>query len=408
MKKLLVAVVVLGLAVSGFAQWSQNTTGTGANLNDVLFSDAQNGIIVGNGGYIFQSADGGQSWVEVSNPAKDADNSIVGLDMLDGQSGMGACNGGIIITTSDGGGTWTEIATGSDNDLIDVAVVDAQVAYAAGGSGTILKTTDGGATWTPQESKINGDVRTISFYDADYGIAGGKNAYVSITSDGGANWDTVQVADYSESTFRGIHLFDAQNAIAVGDGGIMKTMDSGATWERVDEPSGKKLTNIYFHDALNGVIVGQNGTVLTTTDGGATWVDEDDGDTGTKFQNAYMFDATTIIVVGKGDVILQKGTPMSAVAENSTNAPARFELGQNYPNPFNPTTTIPFSLEQAGTVSLKIYDVTGRQVTELINENFAAGSHLVQFDASELGSGIYIYQIQSGKSIAQKKLLLVK
>ena len=347
MKKLLFAVVVLAFAANVFAQWTQSTTGSGANLNDVWFGDAQNGFIVGNGGYILKTTDGGQSWSDpLDNPAKTADENIVGLDMLDDQNGMAACNGAIIIMTTDGGETWTQLTSGTESSLIDVDVVDAQVAYVAGESGTILKTTDGGANWTPQDSKMSGDIRTIKFADADHGIAGGKNAYVSITSDGGATWDTVQVADYAEKTFRGIHIFDTQNAIAVGDGGAMKTADGGATWETVTVPTSQKLTNICFFDALFGVIVGQKGTVLTTTDGGATWTEEDDGDTGSKLQNAYMFDANTIIVVGKGDVILQKGSPASAVAQNSTNAPARFELGQNYPNPFNPTTMIPFTLEQ--------------------------------------------------------------
>jgi hypothetical protein len=85
-----------------------------------------------------------------------------------------------------------------------------------------------------------------------------------------------------------------------------------------------------------------------------------------------------------------------------------YMLAQNYPNPFNPTTKITFSLEKAGNVSLKVFDVLGREVATLINGMKEAGKHTVSFDASKLASGLYIYRIESGSFVDVKKMMLVR
>ncbi len=88
--------------------------------------------------------------------------------------------------------------------------------------------------------------------------------------------------------------------------------------------------------------------------------------------------------------------------------PEVFELSQNYPNPFNPSTVIKFSLPQKSDVTLKVFDVLGREVATLINEVKDAGAYEVNFDASQLASGIYIYQIKAGNFVSSKKMMLLK
>jgi hypothetical protein len=89
-------------------------------------------------------------------------------------------------------------------------------------------------------------------------------------------------------------------------------------------------------------------------------------------------------------------------------APENYQLMQNYPNPFNPTTDIQFSLPKAGNTTLKVYDLLGQEVASLINENLAPGSYKVQFNASRLASGTYIYRITSGSTTITKKMMLLK
>ncbi len=90
------------------------------------------------------------------------------------------------------------------------------------------------------------------------------------------------------------------------------------------------------------------------------------------------------------------------------NLPARYALGQNYPNPFNPTTRIPYSVQSKGRIILTVYDLTGKKVQTLVNEEKAAGNYEVTFNAENLAGGIYIVQMRSNTYSASRKLILVK
>ncbi len=104
--------------------------------------------------------------------------------------------------------------------------------------------------------------------------------------------------------------------------------------------------------------------------------------------------------------------PPSNIAGEENNLPSQFKLSQNYPNPFNPNTTIEFQIPESGLVSLKVYDLLGREVKSLIDEYKQAGSYKVNFNASSinggLSSGTYFYQLKSGSFVQTKKLMLVK
>ena len=94
--------------------------------------------------------------------------------------------------------------------------------------------------------------------------------------------------------------------------------------------------------------------------------------------------------------------------EDLDEIPTEFSLSQNYPNPFNPTTTIRFSMPEAANVVLKVYNVLGQEVATLLNNDLSAGYHEIQFDASNLNSGMYIYKIQAGSFVSIKKMMLTK
>lgn len=98
----------------------------------------------------------------------------------------------------------------------------------------------------------------------------------------------------------------------------------------------------------------------------------------------------------------------TAVSSKPDVVPTDFAISQNYPNPFNPITTINFSLEKAGHVTLKVYDVIGREVATLVNGYKEAKGHKVEFNASELASGTYIYTIQVGDQKISRKMVLMK
>ena len=88
--------------------------------------------------------------------------------------------------------------------------------------------------------------------------------------------------------------------------------------------------------------------------------------------------------------------------------PSTFSFNQNYPNPFNPVTTINYQIPNDGFVTLKVFDILGKEIANLVNHNKEAGYYTVAFDASKLPSGVYIYILQSGEFVSSKKMLLIK
>ena len=88
--------------------------------------------------------------------------------------------------------------------------------------------------------------------------------------------------------------------------------------------------------------------------------------------------------------------------------PLKFRLDQNYPNPFNPRTTIQFAIPTALEVRITVYDLVGRRIAVLTEDTFTAGTYKVIFDAGNLPSGVYLYQIKAGQFIQTKRLLLLK
>jgi hypothetical protein len=100
-------------------------------------------------------------------------------------------------------------------------------------------------------------------------------------------------------------------------------------------------------------------------------------------------------------------TPAVSVDENK-NVVKEFKLDQNYPNPFNPSTSIKFQIPSSGFVSLKVYDLLGREVSTLISEYKSAGNYEIEFSASELTSGIYVYQLRADNFIQTRKMILLR
>jgi hypothetical protein len=103
-----------------------------------------------------------------------------------------------------------------------------------------------------------------------------------------------------------------------------------------------------------------------------------------------------------------KTATVASVDDRGTDKPGSFSLHQNYPNPFNPTTTISYRIGDRAPVVLKVFDVLGREVATLVNETQEPGEHAVAFDAGDLSSGVYYYQLRAGMLMQSRKMLVVR
>jgi hypothetical protein len=131
-----------------------------------------------------------------------------------------------------------------------------------------------------------------------------------------------------------------------------------------------------------------------------TGLGDDDG-TGYRGFNRVLFNMVKWVLENQGIITNVNPGMVSTIADI-------YELSQNYPNPFNPATTINFSIPKSGLVTLKIYDMLGKEVATLVNELRNAGSHSIDFNASALSSGTYFYRIESGNFRDVKKMMLIK
>ena len=188
---------------------------------------------------------------------------------------------------------------------------------------------------------------------------------------------------------------------ANGEGYLMDMDDEGnvhIAWS--DNRDGND--EIYYTKIDNNGNTLVDDTRLTFDDADSWWprisVDENDGIHITWDDNRN----------GNREIYYIKGDIITAVDENPILYPAEYKLMQNYPNPFNPTTTIHYVIGRMQPVSLKIYDISGKEVAILVNEEKPAGAYTVKFDVSKLSSGIYFYQLKAGDFTQTKKMILMR
>lgn len=153
-----------------------------------------------------------------------------------------------------------------------------------------------------------------------------------------------------------------------------------------------------------------NSKVYTQTDAPSTWYRLLNGvglvENYYKIGDEYYKEE--LVAAKIGTTIYGDATLFVGVEESETTIPTEYNLSQNYPNPFNPSTTINFSIKEAGLVTLKVYDMLGREVSNIVNENLSEGIYNKVFNASGLSSGIYFYSLKAGKFSETKKMLLLK
>jgi len=227
-------------------------------------------------------------------------------------------------------------------------------------------------------------------------FAGGSGVYLSTNS--GTIWTMAGLSNLYVTS-----LAVSCTNIFAGGSGVYLSTNSGTTWTTTG------LTNQYITSlAASGtnIFAGGNGVFLSTNSG-TTW-------TSAGLTNQYItslaVSSTNIFAATYGNnVWMRPLSEMVTVFEVSkNNLPTDYVLKQNYPNPFNPSTMIEFSIKNNSWAKLIVYDMLGREVTTLVNENKSAGTYKVKFDASHLSSGVYLYKLETNGFTQSKKMLLLK
>jgi photosystem II stability/assembly factor-like uncharacterized protein len=249
--------------------WTKQDSGTTRFLKDLSFVDDTRGWVVGQGGIILHTSNGGSVWSQQSSGVT---TDLEGVHCIDSLRCWAVGDSGTILETGDGGQHWSKLTSGTTSDLDGVQFVTAQIGWAVGNGGTIRKTLDGGAHWDSQTSGTSFWLWGIHFLDQNRGwVSGGSGSGVILrTSDGGATWTPAATSNEIADVF----FVDTLEGWAVTNAAtkILHSLDGGVSWSAVTPPSAVGwLTSLHFVASQEGWVAGAGGVILHTVDGGAHW-----------------------------------------------------------------------------------------------------------------------------------------
>lgn len=367
--------------------------------------------------------------------------------------------GGEIIRTTNGGTIWQRVLLDSNLRVRSFYFVDQNTGYAIGGtyisSGKLIKTTNGGLNWftvidngpplfykyfynmyfanvntgfiSNQDGvykTINGGInwesclnvfdyngnylsyRKLYFFDENKGVYLSDSGKVYKTINSGINW-SVNYID-TGITYRDITFLDNNTGYAVGlFGKMIKTTNQGDSWQTISIGYNESFYSIRFVNSLTGYLTKDYG-VLKTSDGGITWSQVLSQINDSLFSNFFINSEIGYVAGTKGRVFKTTTGGVLGINIISGEVPREFSLDQNYPNPFNPSTNIKFAIPKAVYVRLAVYDMLGREVESLVNEQLTPGTFEVNWNAAKFSSGIYMYRLVTNDFQMVKKMSLIK
>jgi photosystem II stability/assembly factor-like uncharacterized protein len=407
--------------------WLTLNSPTNVNLSSCSFADSLRGWVAGDSGKIVHTDDGGQNWTYQYSSV--GDENIVSIFFLNERLGWGVSwditfdtnsYGSNILSTTNGGTNWQHIRYPVEDIFINcVTFVDSLTGYLVGYPGIFVKTTNGGLNWMQVEidsSFFAGfPPNKIEFYNPQYGFAcGGVMDLAGViwrTTDFGESWSAMGIGP--EPLF-GIEIFNTQNALCVGGDleygpSTSSTTNGGNNWSYNTFGFFGIAFSVSFRTRAEGwAPLGFSQQWMYTIDSGRIWRDFDTPDS-SRIYDVQFTDIRNGFAVGDNGVILKYNSTIINVPNKNQNIiPTENILYQNYPNPFNPNSKINFQISKLNHVKLVVYDVLGREIITLINEQLEPGIHEVGFDGTDLSGGLYFYTLIAGDFFETKKMVLIK
>ena len=386
----------------------------GVTLHNVYFYDQYFGWAVGSSGIFLRTVNGGATWQEDFLSA-DWSWSVEFVNPNLGWVGVGSA--GYIRKTTDGGYSWQYKSVPSYSRMMDIDFINNNLGWAVGQYGHILKTTDGGEIWSHQISGVSQELNDVEFKNENEGWAVGLGGVILHTTNGGANW--FLQSSNTNYDFHGVSFYNQNIGWVAGDIGLVLSTENGG-----GPPLPVELVS-FIADYTSGNV---NLSWITATELNNSGFDverkTETGDwnkitfiqgNGTTTETKHYFFSDDVKDLNSSKLFYRlkqidfDGTfKYSNEIEVNINLPTRFQLEQNYPNPFNPVTVIKYQLPNKSLVTLKVFDILGKEVESLVDEEKDAGYYQLSFNASSLSSGIYLYTLQTGSNIATKKMILLK
>lgn len=434
MKKIYKASLILFLLIITNISFSQNywpsvTSPTTKGLNKCFFTDVLNGWAAGDTGTIIHTSNGGISWyIQDSNSLY----NIKDLFFVNNSIGWAIANDQLsiktyLIKTINGGVNWnSSVFFDSSKAFFSIYFLDSLNGFIGGWNASMYRTTNGGLTWT-KATIDTGDFTAYGIYKFAFhnssaiGLTSGGNrdagGIICKTTDSGLNWNCAKI---SPVTLFDLKYVDANKIVATGgefdiSTGLVRSFDSGTSW-LID------TTFRYFGTAMS--LAYRTRTEVWIPSGPSWLVSYDSASMGSwrEIPSPYLqmiincalfIDSLHGWAVGNAGGIYKFDTSLIGINSSNSSVPFVFHLYQNYPNPFNPKTKIKFDIPSNGrretsNVKISIYDILGREIVTLVNQNLKPGSYEIEWDANNFPSGIYFYALMTNNFTETKKMVLIK
>lgn len=383
-----------------FSQWLQVSDGIGTSQLVNAFTVSGANILAGTYTGVYISTNNGNSWTQTNLNNKGVLSFTLTADYI-----FAGTNISGVYLSSNNGISW--IQTALDTHFVySVAAIGSNVFAGTNGSGIYLSTNNG-TTWT-QTSLKNKEIRCLAV-SVNY-ILAGANDGVYFSTNNGTNWIQSSLNNrriYSLTVNENNVFAGAFDLLNTNDRGVYRSTNNGANWMLIGINT-ISIRSLAIDD--NNLFAGtENNGVYLTKNYGVNWFNRNQG-----FCNILSVSSLLIynnyIFAGTWGYSVWRRLLSETLSENSisTIIPLNCSLSQNYPNPFNPVTRIDFDIPKKGFVSLRVYNVLGREVQTLVNEEKQAGSYSVDFDGSELTSGVYFYKLEVDGFTDVKRMMLIK
>ena len=404
--------------------WYQQTLPVSDQINDIFFldslkgwavTDSQNGTT--DSSYIMRTTNGGNNWeidyrTFVQFTAIQFANSEVGY-------ACGISSGPELFKSTNGGVNWNVLNVLTFTWKSDLSFINKDTGWVCSSDaidGGVFRTNDGGQSWQQQLNLGIGNPLKIFFVNKDTGWFSNDFEQLYKTTNGGMNWNGIFT---SASGIDAIFFLNGQKGWmrggSTGTSGISYTIDGGFNWIGSDGNTLGGFDVQFINDS-----VGYAGTlsyprIMKSTDGGKIWGYQI-GPTGSdRLVDVIKND---ILNAWAGQLIHTKDGGgeliITDISENNNLINKNFFLFQNYPNPFNPVTNLEFGISKLGFISLKVYDIQGKEITTIVNSKLNPGTYKYEFNGSNLNSGVYFYVLRvtdekSGQIFSEaKNMVLVK
>ena len=396
---------------NGGLNWTTDSRSfTFQNLNDIVFFNSDTILITADSGQVFKTYNQGMNWISIYSgvPLR-----LTKMQFIDDNIGYALIRDtGLAMKTTNGGLNWKRQFINNDMYSLDLCFLNKDTGFFSGSiqgwTSKFYKTTNGGENWNDC-SFGNNYITSIEFLNNHTGFLGMSGRRIYKTTNGGYNWIEKYNIGGGGSNINDIGYFNDNILIACSEGGyVLRSTDVGENWLVITQLVLSGLNRICITDSLKAYITA-GGQIFHTSNMGLNWVSQKFPYTTSGVAVDVDFFGNTGMIVGPGGSILKTTTGGNVFVQNTSEViPEMFTLHQNYPNPFNPITNIRFNLPKNGFVTLKVFDILGREVTTLVNEKLSAGSYETNWDGSSYPSGVYFYRLVTNGFKQIKKMILVK